>query len=234
MNEVNSNCTKHPISNYLSYTNISDSQRILSSAISSTSEPENFQEAVKIPEWRSAMEAELTALDQNKTWTIVPLPTGKHSICCKRTYKIKHKQDGNIHRYKARLVAMGYTQHEGIDYTDTHSPVAKISTVKMLLAITLIKRCNLKQLDVNNAFLHGDLFEEIYMDIMPLLQVRSTSNSSNQKLACKLHKSIYGLKQFAQQWYSKLSSFLLKVGFNQSKNYYFLFFKGRNDDFIVV
>lgn len=144
------------------------------------------------------MEYELTALELNKTWTIIPLPTGKHTIGCKWTYKIKYKQDDNIHRHKVRFVAQGYTQHEGIDYTDTFSPVAKMSTIKMLLAVASIKRWNLKQLDVNNTFLHGDLFEEIYMDVPPFLQIRSTPNGSNQKLACKLHKSIYGPKQSAR------------------------------------
>ena len=134
------------------------------------------------------MVAEIVALEANNTWTLTPLPIGKKSIGCKRVYKIKYKADGSIERYKAKFVAMGYTQKEGIDYFETFSPVAKMVFVKVLLAVVAIKGWFLGQLDVNNAFLHGDLDEEVYMAL-------PQGFHSQGKVVCKLNKSIYDLKQ---------------------------------------
>jgi hypothetical protein len=102
------------------------------------------------------MAHEITALEQNHTWVVTTLLAGKHLIGCKWVYKIKYKADGSIERYKARLVAKGYTQSEGLDYHETFSPVAKMTTVRTLLAMVAAKHWFLHQLDVNNAFLHGD------------------------------------------------------------------------------
>ena len=111
------------------------------------------------------MIAKLEAMHMNNTWTITPLPRDKHAIGCKWVYKIKYKLDSSIERYKARLMAKGYTQKEGLDFFDAFSPVAKLVTVKVLLALAAIHKWPLIQLDVNNAFLNGDLFEELYMDL---------------------------------------------------------------------
>ena len=109
------------------------------------------------------MQSELAALAANHTWSLTPLPPRKQPIRCRWVYKIKRRSDGTIERYKARLVAKGYTQLEGIDYHDTFSPTAKMLTVRCLLALAAAQDWSLHQLDVNNAFLHGDLHEEIYM-----------------------------------------------------------------------
>ncbi|BBG98965.1 RmlC-like cupins superfamily protein [Prunus dulcis] len=113
------------------------------------------------------MDSELHALESNHTWTITTLPPGKEPIGCKWVYKIKHRSDGSIERYKAHLVAKGYTQTEGIDYHDTFSPTAKMVTVRCLLSLAAAQNWSLHQLDVHNAFLHGDLHEEIYMSLPP-------------------------------------------------------------------
>lgn len=149
------------------------------------------------------MDDELRALDTNDTWDIVPLPLGKKPIGCKWVYKIKLKSDGTLERYKARLVAKGYTQEYGIDYQDTFYPVVKMPTIRCIIALTASKQWPLYQLDINNAFLHGDLHEEVYMVVPPGL-----SHVPNS--VCKLKKSLYGLKQTSCQWFAKLNIELQK------------------------
>ena len=118
-------------------------------------------------ECREAMKVELDAMELNNTWFVVPLPAGKHTIGCRWIYKIKYKSDGSVDRHKARLAAKGYTQQEGIDFLDTFSPVAKMVTIKVLLALgAASQNWSLHRLDVNNAFLNGDLFEEVYIDFL--------------------------------------------------------------------
>ena len=180
------------------------------------------------------MSAELTTMESNNTWIVVSLPAGKRSIGCHWIYKIKFKSDGTIERYKVRLVAKGYTQQEGVDFLDTFSPVAKLVTVKVLLAVAASKQWPLFQLDVDNAFLNGDLIEEVYIDLPLRYSSKGEFDMSQGKTICKLNKSIYGLRQASRQWYAKFSTALLQFGFVQSKSDYSLFTKGTGSLFLAL
>ena len=111
------------------------------------------------------MEAKIVALEANHTWTLTLVPANKKPSGCKWVYKIKYKSNGSIERYKARSVAKGFTQNEGVDYNETFSPVAKMVPFQCLLAVATVKGWYLGKLDVNNAFLHGDLSEEVYTSL---------------------------------------------------------------------
>lgn len=136
-------------------------------AIAAGYEPSTFAEAIKDVKWRDAMKEEIRALEDNGTWTIEDLPMGKKAIGCKWIYKIKYNADGSIERHKARLVIHGNRQVEGVDYNETFAPTAKIVTVRIILAVVAAKNFELHQMDVHNAFLHGDLEEEVYMKLPP-------------------------------------------------------------------
>ncbi|RVW97215.1 Retrovirus-related Pol polyprotein from transposon RE1 [Vitis vinifera] len=142
-------------------------------------------EALSHPGWRQAMVDEMAALHSNGTWDLVVLPSGKSTVGCRWVYTVKVGPDGQVDRLKARLVAKGYTQVYGSDYGDTFSPVAKIASVRLLLSMAAMRSWPLYQLDIKNAFLHGDLAEEVYMEQPPgfvaqgrVWHVRSTADHS--------------------------------------------------------
>jgi len=134
---------------------------------SSHVEPKTYSEAVKYDCWRKAIQCEISALESNQTWETVLLPKNKTAIGYKWVFKIKYNVDGTVERYKARLVAKGYTQIEGIDYLETFSLVAKMTTIRLLLSLASVYNRELKQLDINNAFLYEELKEDVYMVAPP-------------------------------------------------------------------
>ncbi|RVW15974.1 Retrovirus-related Pol polyprotein from transposon RE2 [Vitis vinifera] len=206
-----STCNPHPIYNFLSYHRLSSPYSAFVSAISSVSLPKSTQEALSHPGWRQAMVDEMTALHSNGTWDLVVLPSGKSTIGCRWVYAVKVGPDGQVDRLKARLVAKGYTQVYGSDYGDTFSPVAKIASVRLLLSMAAMCSWPLYQLNIKNAFLHGDLAEEVYMEQPPGFVAQGESG-----LVCRLRRSLYGLKQSPRAWFSRFSSVVQEFGMLRS------------------
>ncbi|RVX14877.1 Retrovirus-related Pol polyprotein from transposon RE2 [Vitis vinifera] len=187
------------------------------SAIISSNDPKSFKEAMKDVGWQKSMHEEIRALEENGTWTLEPLPKGKRVLGSQWVYRTKYFSNGDIERLKSRLVVLGNHQEAGIDYHETFSPVAKMTTVHAFLAITASKNWELHQMDVHNAFFHGDLEEEVYMKLPPGFE------HSDPNLVCRLRKSLYGLKQASRCWFAKSVTALKGYGFLQSYSDYSLF-----------
>lgn len=141
--------------------------RLQPSALLAYTEPKSVKTTLANPNRYSAMKAEYDALLSNGTWSLVPLPPQRQVIGCKWVFRVKENPNGSINKYKAWLVAKGFHQQPGFDYTNTFSPVVKPTTIRIILTIALSRGWPLQQLDVNNAFLNGDLGEEVYMERPP-------------------------------------------------------------------
>ena len=181
--------------------------------IPSSIEPSCVTQALKHDVWKQAMSDEFNALMKNGTWTLVPPQPNYNIIGNKWVFRLKRNTDGTIARHKARLVAKGFHQRPGIDFKDTFSPVIKPQTIKLILCLALTNGWTLCQMDVNNAFLHGSLNEDVYM-VQPAGFVHLTLPNH----ICKLHKALYGLKQAPRAWFHALKDFLLQYGFTNSKS----------------
>jgi hypothetical protein len=175
------------------------------------------------------MTEELSALADNHTWSIMPLPVGKHAIGCRQIFKTKFNSDGTIQRHKARPVAQGFSQKFGIDYKETFALVAKMTIMRVLLSVVVNQGWSLYQIDVRNAFLHGELEEEVFMKLPP-----GHPQSHSPNLVCKLHKSIYKLKQGPRVWHAKLSVALQTLDFIKNNADFSLFIQQNSVDKLIV
>ncbi|XP_021746669.1 uncharacterized protein LOC110712514 [Chenopodium quinoa] len=194
--------TPYPLAHFVNCDKFSLRHRVFIAAVDTVVEPRNFKEAKKDEGWREAMQKEISALENNHTWVMEKLPPGKKSLGCRWVYKVKLNSDGFIERLKARLIIFGNHQVVGIDYNDTFAPVAKMVTVRAFLVVATAKNWELHQMVVHDAFLHGDLDEEVYMTPSP------SFHGSKPGLVCRLRKSLYGLRQAPRCWFFKLASSL--------------------------
>jgi len=158
------------------------------------------------------MQEEYNSLMANNTWTLVPLPPSRKPVSCKWVFKIKQGVNGEVERYKARLVARGFTQTYGVDYNETFAPVAKFTSIRCILALAALEDMEIHQMDVKMTILNGELEEEIYMN-----QPQGFVHQGGEHLVCKLQKSLYGLKQSPRAWNQKLNTFIRTVEFMKSE-----------------
>ena len=177
-------------------------------------EPKTVHEALngeQSSRWREAMESEYSSLLKNDTWDLVPPPEGKNIVGSRWVFKVKHDENGSVNRFKARLVAQGYSQVKGVDYDEVFSPVARNTSVRSLLALANAHDLEIHQMDVKTAFLNGSLDFEIYMS-----QPEGFVDPDRPNHVCKLKKSIYGLKQSARCWNTTLDEYLKSGGYHKS------------------
>ncbi|MGH7240582.1 MAG: reverse transcriptase domain-containing protein, partial [Candidatus Saccharimonadales bacterium] len=175
-------------------------------------EPTTYAEAMARPDakqWEQAAQEEYRSIQSAGTWTLVPLPPGRKAIGSKWVFKIKHNAAGSVERKKARLCAKGYSQKPGVDYHETFAPVARFSSIRVLLALAAVFDWEIHQMDVQTAFLNGDLTEDIYMT-----QPEGFVVKGKETLVCKLSKSLYGLKQASRAWNQKMDQCLLGMKFS--------------------
>uniref|UniRef100_A0A2N9EFL2 Uncharacterized protein n=1 Tax=Fagus sylvatica TaxID=28930 RepID=A0A2N9EFL2_FAGSY len=177
-------------------------------------DPNTYNEAMASRDaafWREAINDEMDSILSNNTWVLVDLPPGSNTIGCKWVFRRKYRTDGSIQTFKARLMAKSFRQREGIDYFDTYAPIARITSIRVLIALASIYKLVVHQMDVRTAFLDGNLDEEVYMD-----QPEGFVLPGNERKVCKLVKSLYGLKHAPKQWHEKFDTVILANGFKHN------------------
>ncbi|KAG7578131.1 Zinc finger CCHC-type [Arabidopsis thaliana x Arabidopsis arenosa] len=192
-------------------------------------EPWDFSEASELREWREACDEEISSISKNKTWSLEKLPNGVKPIGLKWVFKIKRNSDGSINKYKARLVAKGYVQRHGIDFDEVFAPVARIETIRFILALAASNGWEVHHLDVKTAFLHGELQEEVYVTQPEGFVVKGSEDK-----VYKLHKALYGLKQAPRAWNNKLNKILKELSFTKCSKEASLYRKQENEHLLLV
>ena len=178
-------------------------------------EPRTIEEAkgrADWPMWEEAIQKELEALCKADTWDVIERPPGKNIVGCKWVFKVKKDSEGRIAKYKSRLIARGFTQVYGVNYTEIFTPVAKLASLRTILAMATHKDWPIEVFDFNSAFLNGELDEEIFMQLPPDL-----AGFDPRQFVAKLRKAIYGLKQAGHTWYQALYQALIDLGFKRAE-----------------
>ena len=190
--------------------------------------------------WIKAMQEETSNLENRGTWDIVPRPSGKRLVSNKWVFKIKTRADGSVERYKARLVARGFSQQKGVDYNETYAPVTTAETLRTMLAVATAKQLKTKHIDIKAAYLHADVEEDIYMELPEGYEIPSSARSGGgggatraadeQVLCCKLKKSLYGLRQAGHNWQKLLDAQLSAMGLQATESDECLYVQSTSDD----
>jgi hypothetical protein len=179
-----------------------------------------FEEAIQKKEWADAMTKEYQSIIKNDVWEIVPRAKGKDVVSSRWLFKIKHVADGSIEKYKARFVARGFSQKEGIDYEETFAHVARYTLIRTIIALANKMKWKLHHMDVKTSFLNGVIEEEVYIE-----QPQGFEVEDRRSHVCRLKKSLYRLKQDPRAWYGHIDRFLTILGFTKSKENSNLYFK---------
>ena len=196
-------------------TEVDSEGEVIQCAMLVDSEPISTEEALKQKLWLKAMKEELDAIERNKTWKLTELPKDKKAISVRWVFKQKLKPDGSIGKHKARLVARGFLQKPGLDYSEVFAPVARHETIRMVIAIAANRNWPLMHLDVKSAFLNGPLEEEVYVSQPP-----GFVKKNQEGMVYRLYKALYGLKQAPRAWNKKIDSFFKKQGFQKCEMEY--------------
>jgi transposase InsO family protein len=208
---------------------LSDDGNLNAMMMVTENDPTTFEEAVKCKNWREAMSSEIESIERNQTWELTAVPKEIKPIGVKWVFKTKLNEDGTVEKFKARLVAKGYAQRHGIDYTEVFAPVARLDTIRVILAIAAQFSWEVFQLDVKSAFLHGELKEEVFVE-----QPEGFVKKGEEEKVYRLKKALYGLKQAPRAWYSRIEAYFIREKFERCSSEHTLFTKSKGGKFLIV
>ncbi|CAH9069840.1 unnamed protein product [Cuscuta europaea] len=192
-------------------------------------EPLSFQEATRNKKWRDAMDDEIKSIVKNKTWELATLPPKHKAIGVKWVFKIKKNAKGEVEKYKARLVAKGYAQRHDIDYEEVFAPVARLETIRLIIAFAAHNKWKIHQMDVKSAFLNGFLEEEVYIE-----QPEGYKVKGQEGKVLRLSKALYGLKQAPRAWNSRIDQYFQANGFVKCPQEHALYIKKNHQGDILL
>lgn len=192
-------------------------------------QPSSYREAAIYEAWIKAMKTELDAIERNNTWYLVDLPTGKKLIGLKWVFKVKKDSEGRIVKYKARLVARGFVQKQGIDFEEVFAPVARLDTIRLIIALAAQRNWEIHHLDVKSAFLNGELSEEVYVS-----QPEGFVVKGKEHKVYKLSKALYGLRQAPRAWNIRLDKSLKSIGFERCSHDQAVYTRNKKGCLLIV
>ncbi|KAM1007578.1 hypothetical protein ACFX2A_004219 [Malus domestica] len=198
-------------------------------ALFTNGDPTTYHDAVKSEKWRQVMQQEIEAIEKNDTWELTDLPPGGKTIGVKWVFKTKMDENGEVDKYKARLVTKGYSQQYGVDFSKVFAPVARMDTIRMVISLAAQKGWEIYQLDVKSAFMHGAIDEEVFVE-----QPQGYEQKESESKVYRLKMALYGLKQAPQAWYSRIETYFIKESFNKYPYEHTLFIKVANEGKILI